>query len=504
MRILIADDEKLSRESLKIMLTEYESLFEIVGEAENGEELVNMTLKLKPDIVFVDIRMPKLDGLEAIRQLRGKLKYTQWIILTGFSEFEYAKKALQLGVSNYLLKPIDPEELFKALNEMTSHWRNRISIRNSDFEKKMIGILMGLNDGSASLSIFEKTLYSGLVTYSDSYLDSEQRKRKKAEYYERLRCSISSLLDNNAEIGILPLHADCSAVVYAYNAENQTGLSEYEQRLIFKIKQCILAVTESSFVITTVELEKRNSFPALLKEIEQVGSISSIRSVARIGNIFSLGDFQRWNKAEAALSLSRLLMQMKTHYDDHDSLNFTKDVADFETLFYTDAELNTLCRSNVLKFLNTSLSCGISPDTDNKVWHLCLAACGKRLYSAAPKLYGGAIEQVKNYIEKNYMNDISIAEISDTLHMTPNYLSSLFHKKTGMTFKKYLTNIRMLKAKQILENPGCKVQQVAKSVGYYSTRYFSKIFKSYYNYYPSDSSENKTESASGEAENRSP
>lgn len=96
MRVLVADDEKLSRVSLISMLEESERDISIAGEATNGEDLLNALSKMQPDVAFVDIRMPKMNGLEAIEHGRKLSPHTQWVILSGFSEFDYARKALSL------------------------------------------------------------------------------------------------------------------------------------------------------------------------------------------------------------------------------------------------------------------------------------------------------------------------------------------------------------------------------------------------------------------------
>ena len=111
MRVLIADDESLARSSLRTILQELQIPLRIVGEAANGEELIELVKQYTPDIVFVDIRMPKVNGLEAIRVGKTFSPHTRWFILTGFSEFDYAKEAIRLEAADYLLKPVDPAEL---------------------------------------------------------------------------------------------------------------------------------------------------------------------------------------------------------------------------------------------------------------------------------------------------------------------------------------------------------------------------------------------------------
>jgi len=234
-RILIADDEYLARSGLRSMLEELDLHVEIVCEATNGEEMARMASQYLPDIAFVDIRMPKLNGLEAIRLSRMTSPHTHWLILSGFPEFDYAQEAIRLGVSAYLLKPVNPEELRKVLID---------------------------------------------------FIDANRKR--------------------------------------------------------------------------------------LLNE---------------------------------------------AHKDEIQS-----------------AEV---------------------------------------------------IDQVIAYIDRNYMSAISIGQIAERFYITPNYLSTLFHKKTGSTFMSYLKKIRLLKAKELLVDPNIQVQQVAERVGYLSVRHFARLFAEQFGCLPS-------------------
>ena len=115
MKVIIADDEPLVRYGLKSMLEELELGLELVSEAANGEDLVLQISKHHPDICFVDIRMPGLNGLSAIKRAHDAGLYARWIIMTSHAEFEYANEAIRLGASAYLLKPVGPSTLRETL-----------------------------------------------------------------------------------------------------------------------------------------------------------------------------------------------------------------------------------------------------------------------------------------------------------------------------------------------------------------------------------------------------
>ncbi|WP_187274589.1 response regulator [Paenibacillus sp. N3.4] len=133
MRIVIADDEYYVQESLISMIAEIESSWSIVGIASDGNELVKLIKEHQPDLAIVDIRMPYLSGLEAIRIAQNECPYLQCIVLTGYSEFSFAQEAIQLGASNYLLKPVGIEELKSSL-EAVNH---KLKMRNDLVNKNL-------------------------------------------------------------------------------------------------------------------------------------------------------------------------------------------------------------------------------------------------------------------------------------------------------------------------------------------------------------------------------
>ena len=124
MIVLIADDERLVRFAMKSMLSEFmEDSEDIFLEAVNGRDMVKVCKDKKPDVVLADISMPYMDGLEAISECKKYSPMTQYVIVTGFSEFEYAKRAIHLGVNEYLLKPVDSQKLRTGIEKIKQRFR---------------------------------------------------------------------------------------------------------------------------------------------------------------------------------------------------------------------------------------------------------------------------------------------------------------------------------------------------------------------------------------------
>ena len=144
---------------------------------------------------------------------------------------------------------------------------------------------------------------------------------------------------------------------------------------------------------------------------------------------------------------------------------------------------------NIVDFINRSIGCQLTTEQSLKQWIQSLEQYDT-LFPANPsrdELHSlDIIDQVMAFIDNHFMSNIGIGQIAEQLNITPNYLSTLFHRKTGINFMAYLKKIRMLKAKELLADPTAQVHQVAQQVGYFSTRHFAKLFLEHYGCLPSE------------------
>ncbi|CAM4063461.1 AraC family transcriptional regulator [Paenibacillus alkaliterrae] len=156
---------------------------------------------------------------------------------------------------------------------------------------------------------------------------------------------------------------------------------------------------------------------------------------------------------------------------------------------FTESKLDQDIIRAVSSYLKGAINFTLNTGSSPKEWMEALLSHGEKLLTESTsedRLQGDWIQQVIRYVNENYMNDIGIGQIASEFRVTPNYFSSLFHKKHGITFVKFLTETRMLNAKELLlKNPTIKVQQVAENVGYFGSRHFTKLFVEYFDCYPS-------------------
>src|SRR5579859_944212 len=196
MKIIIADDESLARSLLKNILQELNLPLECMIEAANGEQMVEQVKSHIPELVFVDIQMPKLNGLDAIRKAKTFSPYTRWVIITGFAEFRYAHEAIKLGIFDYLLKPVDPEEIQKLVENTIREHKEQLLTLNNQFESKIVDLYHGLSTPwrEDQERFLLKAHFVGVIFCLDSSLVDRAKAERQRDFLQALQTS----LDNTA------------------------------------------------------------------------------------------------------------------------------------------------------------------------------------------------------------------------------------------------------------------------------------------------------------------
>jgi two-component system response regulator YesN len=485
MRVLIADDEPLARANLKSILKNLSIPIKIVGEASNGEELVELVKQCLPDIAFVDIRMPKANGLEAIKVAKNFSPDTKWFILTGFSEFDYAKEAIRLGTVDYLLKPISPDELDSLLHKVDEDYRRQHFSLNKQFERD----IMALYHGVSSLqqepgdSYLLQANFIGTIFYIDSHLSEKAKAERQKELFQKIRVHIDESVANSLRIALFALPNGEIALVVAW-VDKMSG-KQAAETFLRRVEESVQLMDGNDFKITSLQTDQCASYESLNEHMEHLQELADLRTVVGVGTTWDSKALEKYGKNASLVGLSQLLTELSSAYRDVNYLDFMRTLPRLEKALLRQE--NTLLKDQVAAFLNTALCCQIDSSQPITDWIPTLRDCGEKLLSQAKGIdQPDLVSQVVAFIDTHYQFDIGVAQIADQLKITPNYLSTIFHRKMGTTFVRYLTQIRMLKAKEFLSNPTLQVQQIAESVGYYNTRYFTKLFTEFAGATPSD------------------
>ena len=473
MNILIADDERLIRVNLEAIINELFPEMHTINHARDGQELIDMIRHNEYDVVFVDIDMPKMNGLDAINICEKKSLKTKWYILTGYADFQYAKKAISLGVSDYLLKPIEEEKVKVLLEDVQRELSDKRKEQHHIFESSIIQSFLLADSLGEIKDLQTKREHASYYLYI-FFVDTGSYEQQQAVYADMFNALQKELTRdylqkndyalfflNSGELYLLmegdkELRMEAFINQYGKTLDIKTKLTVFRSKKntfkeIYSDKQMILALAPNRFlepnkaVLRLCDLDKDD---LLMKKRFLCGKIEILTAGV------AAKDYEKVNDVLIDISKDEKLFHILNrkeveYFSEYLSIVFDKDIIiTSEEQFFTFIQ-------NILKEMLADHKCDL-------------------------------IESIQKYVKSNYMNDVTIAALGAHFQITPSYISRLFREKTGQKYIDYVTEIRMEKAKELLQiNANLSIKEVAESVGYISEKYFSKIFYKYFLITPS-------------------
>lgn len=478
-RIIIADDEYLARENLKIALSRAAIPNKIIGEAENGRELLDLVEDLQPDAVLADIRMPEMDGLSSIQYGRRLSPKTQWIVISGFSEFDYASRAIELSVCAYLLKPLKTEEVERALGKVfASNCRQDRQLFREGLRKYFDGL------GTKELER-QFTAYQGFcaaIFLIDSSLPETAQKQLSGDYFSQLQALFSG---QEAQLNAL-LFALPSGEMTFITGWKETSGKENAQELFSRIARITGERQDPDFSVSVLEIRHAANLTELQKALSRAQERASLRFLAAQSTL-CVQELERLaeNMGPQKKALCAAVQELANAYRIHSFLFYSKAVDDFVKALFR-AELSMPELESALRALRKVTGLQLEKSGDQEAFTRLLLKHGQTIVQTSMSENEGLMQDVVAYIDQNFMKDLSVNELADIFHISPSYFSILFKRMKQETFLKYLTRVRMIKAKELLLNRKLSIQTVAEMVGYQSARYFTKLFHDSFGMYPSD------------------
>ncbi|WP_276358117.1 response regulator [Cohnella caldifontis] len=527
LNLLIVDDEYYFRQALKVSLPWEELGYRIEGEAKNGEEALDLMSEKAPDVVLVDINMPIMDGMEFIQQAKRREPETKFIVLTGHSEFAYARQAMQLGVFNYVLKPINEEELRSSLLEVKRLIQKERNVRLELERLKM--------QAKEYMPVLKDRLLNGWL--QDTGLTESAFAKERLEYlgidlsssyYTVVVIDIDSLDDlvSEEDKQIRKLAVRGIAQEYVHHAYPYAGCQDQEDRFVMiigsadgayaNLEPLCEAIRQSvqRHLGCTVTVGVGNGYPGL----ERI-SVSYREALFALKHRFVMGGNQvivHSAIAEAGMKISlfsvekrsALLMCMRignAAETEEWLASFFRDArnknASLDMLLVAGIEIVSTCleflaeasqsfedvsqEQAVPDMLQLMQKMNTMGELENWVRTLILTVMSHvhgRKQNRAAKI----VEEVKAYIRRHYGNEeLRIEAIAKSVHMNYNHLCFVFKKETSVTINDYLTEYRIAKAKELFDQGAKVVQDVANRVGYADANYFGKCFKKHTGITPS-------------------
>lgn len=493
MRIVIVEDEVKIREGMgKLIQSQTEHI--VLGEASNGAEGLEMILRFKPDLVITDIRMPRMDGLEMIRELYERKIPVHTIILSGYSEFEYAQKGIRYGVDDYLLKPLAAEDVQEMLAKIDERIKKE-QLTNGTPELYIRNLFSGKDEEQGkSLEILKDIC--GFPEEGDYVLFAGYTGSAAASYRDEMERCVEELKEKYRDLKIYYIYIenDQKAYILAYGEKNGGRIPALEKsfynRMILRSQNkperaiwCRQRFGELGGLKTTEEkLGGLFSYALVLRpqgwlEPEECKTYSP-RPFAvpaevynRIRNAVCQGDPDGvLNGAEDFLDYME-----KGHFETSEiRMAFVKSyylIAD--TLQDIDLTLyNHLTNGNLLRNMEAAVT-----------WHeleyayrdLVQAVTSARTKREDISNY--VIKKAISYIRENYQKGLTLEEAASVLEITPEYLSTLFNREVGINFSTFLKQFRMSHAKRLLKGSNMKIYEIAGAIGYSDPKYFQRVFK---------------------------
>lgn len=512
LKILIVDDEVLERKALTKIINGSSENVTVIGEAPNGRKAIEMAQMHRPDIIFMDIKMPGIDGVQAVKEIKKLDPGIRFIMVSAFNTFEYAKEVMQQGVKEYILKPSRKKDILESLQRVSEeilaerkHQEEQQSLRlNLDravsiAQKEWISSLilnqvddLTFDEWGQLLGVEIVSGYIMIFSFEPIEKGEGRSLAEKQIYYNWLKETLKPIVKKQ-EIMMGPI------------TENQVPV-------LFLTKQANEKFHFKSYAQSTIE--------NVLSLFKEKGFLAELR----IGVGHSYQDAKDLTKSyhDAVLSLQQLLKQSNKKYlfasrqgavelpSESAVLEVEKKLLEavrqgdvnqvllhFEA-FVTGLERNEQLDGSIVKksFMELFIlisrmlhELGIGFEQKPEIHE---SEDVKRIYEKGKAHLLSVVQHVqvwrnshakgmllkaKDYIETHYAESITLESVAEHVELSPFYLSKLFKDRFGMTFIDYLTEIRIKHAKVKMEDPAKSLKEICYSIGYRDPNYFSRVFK---------------------------
>ncbi|MCR5217145.1 response regulator [Treponema sp.] len=508
--VFIVDDEPIVLDGIRSRIDWESNGFTFAGEAGDGEIALSMIHEIKPDILITDIKMPFMDGLQLAEEVKKSQPWIKIIILSGHDEFDYAKKAISIGIQDYVLKPFTPEEILNSLNKAASEI-DREKKQYSDISRmkeelkskeKLIKkeFLNNLVHGSADLNnIVQKCddlkinllsrYYKVLISRIDSLTGNQQNQQET--------CSLINSYSSSWDQAECFFH-HTNLLVCIFKGSSQEELEDN----VFKAAESISHITGKNsdcVCLTAIGLTVEHLFD-LKKSYEDAKQILSSENVQSKNRIISSDDLQSDNSQILELNendpfIDRLKYAGKNEIAaiiDESMTLVRKNSGQFKVfasyilvdLIFEVSKLIERLGGDIKQLRPEIISRNFideAVENEEKLSSHMQALLYFALEYRDSKVtgkYASVIFKAKKYIEENYADqNTTLTTVAQEVAMSPNHFSTIFSQECKTTFIEYLTDVRIENAKKLMRETDMKGYDIAYECGFSDPHYFSYIFK---------------------------
>jgi Response regulator containing CheY-like receiver domain and AraC-type DNA-binding domain len=532
-KVLIIDDEPIIRKGLKNIINWKSYGCEVTGEASDGLEGCELIKRHLPEIIITDIRMPEVDGLSMVQEIKDIVPDSKIIILTGYRDFDYVHEALKLGAFDFLLKPSRIEELTAVISRAVKELRfqkerkeefdklNKLFEQNIPIlrEKLLYDVIYDINTNEAEINekmeLFNMKVdkFVLLIVQNDSD-DSENREISQYDrhlYQFGIINTFEEVFSDGFKVLSIPLNNEGIAFILMSLDGCHVPPESIDKKCIYLqdiIRNCF------GFTVTIAISSEGNGpmqMPAKLKECREALEHKFYMGDGSVIFYKDVGMFFRYDDHTMLEKLQKSLLEgVKSGNEEAvrnrltDIFNYVKGLdnccRDYVRNFYwnTISSVNSIRLSiqtadGDRKMIDRQLTgvyglmekCQSVDELDSMLESAALSVVQKvNLYNN--KNMKLILRKAVEYLQQHYQEQVTLNEVAEEVFVSTYYISRLFKKETGINFVDYLNEIRIEKAKILLKDVRFKTYEVAESVGIPDAHYFSRLFKKHVGITPSE------------------
>ncbi len=528
-KVLLADDDYIVKDVLLSMIPWKELDMEVIGFVENGQQALDLCLLHKPELLVTDIRMPLLNGLEVALYLREYGLKTKVILISGIQDFDYARTALDVQASGYLLKPIRMKEVIATLKKV---------IETIELETNRAAYLDKIQTRlNENLPLARATFLYNLL---HGTFDAGDKLSEKLEYFllpfhpEETVVAAVGVIDNYGTIAGSRTESEMQMLNFTVRDIMEQSINNYQAGvsittqdnefvLIFHKEYCnidkITELLEGIFVLAK-ELDNLSLSFGIGLPVDGIHSVSSSyygalkaldykfyvgsQSIIQIDDITAPGNFRSIMNEDSSLRLQTLQKELLRRIKLGDTAGvgclmdeyylvltqpeaFSKEYIRgqfFELIIHayresceTESEL-----PEISSRYNIATRAVLKAETVSDIrmhTQKMLSSIAQHFSNKYTNRHLMLTEQIKSYIEQHLSENITLNDIAQAVYMSANYICAVFKKECGQTIHEYMQELKMLEAKKLLGDTKMKVFEISESLGYETPHYFSYAFKRY-------------------------
>jgi two-component system response regulator YesN len=502
LKLLIAEDEQIERSALKFVISNYLPCFKVIAEAANGFELLEFARSYEPDVMIIDIKMPGIDGISAITQVRNFLHEVEFLVISAHTDFKFAQSAIQLGAAGYLEKPIKNSQLISTLNMLydkiverrtkgvlNQRLGEKIKVFKLQIEDNVLHAISHMRISSAISDQFDrfwnaktdKYFFILAVQNGKSFVDSDKQK------------TLIEFLEKNLDT-ICPefimgfMDRDLLVLLPYQQEEGKCEPDTYRQEIADYLEICFRnAQFQAKIIISRIVSNLQFLSAEYRRFQEQIflqnnsGKLGTRNEISELyARVLSLCEKITSGNTKASIDeLHRIMfcIQSKTNGSLEKERKYLEDIyTTLKSFVFSSKDaynsFNDLFNNLQFRIENIQDPTQLFDDILNAVISSAEYYEKKNLNNVDCK-----INSIIEYISKNYTLDNSLESLAKQYDLNTSYLSKVFKQRYEKNFIDLITELRIEQAKKLLTTTGKSIKEITYEVGYNSQTYFCKVFK---------------------------